>query len=71
MSLPPDDPSINRLCRDFHSINEAARHFRDGHLKLVTEDAVDGVCPVCIPPVILETMRHLTNHTLKVHGLKY
>lgn len=70
MIFSPNGLNLSRPCRVFDFIHEAARHCKDGHLKLIAEDAIDGVCPACEPPVVLEHTRHLMSHVLVVHGLK-
>lgn len=69
ITLPPDDPNLNKYCNEYFSHAEAVRHFKRTHLNKIHPDA-QGQCPVCVPSVLFLDKEDLQNHANVVHGLR-
>ncbi|KAI0465727.1 hypothetical protein F4859DRAFT_507826 [Xylaria cf. heliscus] len=67
LTLEPNDPIFETLCRDFANPTVAARHFLRVHADSLDEQDTSD-CPICQIP--LDDKMHLLNHAEGVHGLK-
>lgn len=70
LTMPPVDPNIHELTRNFSGHPSLSRHFISHHLN--QEDLVDKqiLCPICVPKVVLYDKMHLQSHAQVVHGIK-
>lgn len=67
LKLPPGDPNIQQLCRDYSIPSSVARHFRSAHLRYISQDSLPP-CPIC-PGVTFKRLVHFQNHAQLVHGI--
>jgi hypothetical protein len=65
MSLPPDDPNVEKLIDEFYTSSDLSKHFRRRHLENLREsDEIE--CRVCC--MSLDNKMHLQNHARRIHG---
>ncbi|KAI8954520.1 C2H2 finger domain protein [Xylaria longipes] len=67
LTLEPNNPNFEALCRDFSTPSAAANHFLRIHANSLDEQDTSN-CPICQVP--LDDKMHLLNHAEGVHGLK-
>ncbi|KAI9148655.1 C2H2 finger domain-containing protein [Paramyrothecium foliicola] len=66
LSLPPDDPHMADLVREFYSSGDLSKDFRRRHLNLIQATATIE-CRAC--EITLTNKAHVKNHALSVHGI--
>jgi hypothetical protein len=64
--LPPGDPHMTDLVREFYSSGDLSKHFRRRHLNLLQATATIE-CRAC--EITLTNKAHVKNHALTVHGI--
>ncbi|KAI3392396.1 hypothetical protein diail_5747 [Diaporthe ilicicola] len=69
LTLPPDDPRLANLARDFYDHAAFRRHFETKHLKPMAANE-RGHCPICGPTMSFVDKMHFQNHAEGVHGIR-
>lgn len=66
-SLPPGDPAVESLTREFYTPSDLSKHFRRRHLSYLQDNA-KVECQVC--KFLCNNKMHFQNHAMRVHGTK-
>jgi hypothetical protein len=65
LSLPPDDPEIEKLIHEFYTPGDLTKHFKRKHLRhIIKGDRIK--CEVCRMSFQRKTL--LQNHAQRIHG---
>ncbi|KAK7937416.1 uncharacterized protein PG986_014284 [Apiospora aurea] len=63
--LPPEDPLVQELTREFYTPGDLSKHFKRKHLRNLKDDD-SSECPACLRT--LDHKMHLQRHALEIHG---